>query len=63
VTVGSPVRLGRALLSVYDPSGLVDLARALAPFSVELFATTGYSNVQIDAQPKKGWICCTGTKA
>jgi ubiquinone/menaquinone biosynthesis C-methylase UbiE len=28
----------------------------------ELFATAGYSNVQIDAQPDKGWICCTGTK-
>ena len=28
----------------------------------DLFVTTGYSDVQIDAQPDKGWICCIGKK-
>lgn len=28
----------------------------------ELFADTGYSGTQIDADPSKGWICATGRK-
>ncbi len=35
------VRIGRALLSVSDKTGLVDLARALKPFDVELVSTGG----------------------
>jgi phosphoribosylaminoimidazolecarboxamide formyltransferase / IMP cyclohydrolase len=35
------VRIGRALLSVSDKTGLVDLARALKPFDVELLSTGG----------------------
>jgi phosphoribosylaminoimidazolecarboxamide formyltransferase / IMP cyclohydrolase len=35
------VRIGRALLSVSDKTGLLDLARALGPFGVELFSTGG----------------------
>ena len=35
------VKIGRALLSVSDKTGLVDLARALKPFGVELLSTGG----------------------
>jgi phosphoribosylaminoimidazolecarboxamide formyltransferase/IMP cyclohydrolase len=35
------VRIGRALLSVSDKTGLVDLARALEPFGVDLLSTGG----------------------
>ncbi len=35
------VKIGRALLSVSDKTGLVDLARALKPFGVELASTGG----------------------
>ena len=35
------VRIGRALISVSDKTGLVDLARALEPFGVELLSTGG----------------------
>jgi ubiquinone/menaquinone biosynthesis C-methylase UbiE len=28
----------------------------------QLLADTGYIDVQIDAQPEKGWICCIGRK-
>jgi phosphoribosylaminoimidazolecarboxamide formyltransferase / IMP cyclohydrolase len=35
------VRIGRALLSVSDKTGLADLARALKPFGVELLSTGG----------------------
>lgn len=28
----------------------------------DLLTTTGYSGVEIDAQPAKGWICALGTK-
>jgi phosphoribosylaminoimidazolecarboxamide formyltransferase/IMP cyclohydrolase len=35
------VRIGRALLSVSDKTGLLDLARALKPFGVELISTGG----------------------
>ena len=34
-------RIGRALISVSDKTGLVDLARALAPLGVELLSTGG----------------------
>lgn len=37
----APVRVSRALLSVSDEAGLVDLGAALARFSVELWATSG----------------------
>ena len=35
------VKIGRALLSVSDKTGLVDLARALKPFEIELISTGG----------------------
>jgi phosphoribosylaminoimidazolecarboxamide formyltransferase/IMP cyclohydrolase len=35
------VRIGRALISVSDKTGLVDLARALKPFGVEIVSTGG----------------------
>ncbi len=35
------VRIGRALLSVSDKTGLLDLARALQPFGVDLLSTGG----------------------
>jgi len=35
------VRIGRALLSVSDKTGLLDLARALEPFGVDLLSTGG----------------------
>ena len=35
------VRIGRALISVSDKTGLLDLARALKPFGVELLSTGG----------------------
>jgi phosphoribosylaminoimidazolecarboxamide formyltransferase / IMP cyclohydrolase len=35
------VRIGRALLSVSDKTGLLDLARALKPFGVDLLSTGG----------------------
>ena len=35
------VKVGRALLSVSDKSGLVDLAKALARHGVELLSTGG----------------------
>ncbi len=35
------VKIGRALLSVSDKTGLIDLARALQPFGVELLSTGG----------------------
>ena len=35
------VKIGRALLSVSDKAGLVDLARALKPFEIELVSTGG----------------------
>ena len=35
------VKIGRALLSVSDKTGLTDLARALQPFGVELLSTGG----------------------
>ena len=35
------VKIGRALLSVSDKAGLVDLARALKPFEIELISTGG----------------------
>jgi phosphoribosylaminoimidazolecarboxamide formyltransferase / IMP cyclohydrolase len=35
------VRIGRALLSVSDKTGLADLARALRPFEIELLSTGG----------------------
>ncbi len=38
---GAPVKIGRALLSVSDKTGLLDLARALAARHVELLSTGG----------------------
>jgi phosphoribosylaminoimidazolecarboxamide formyltransferase / IMP cyclohydrolase len=35
------VRIGRALISVSDKTGLADLARALKPFDIELLSTGG----------------------
>ena len=35
------VRIGRALLSVSDKTGLVDLARALEPYGVDFLSTGG----------------------
>ena len=29
----------------------------------QLFTTTGYSAVQLDTLPRKGWICAVGRKA
>ena len=37
----SPRRIARALLSVSDKSGLVDFARALAGYGIELVSTGG----------------------
>ena len=36
------VRIGRALLSVSDKTGLLDLARALKPFGVDFLSTGGH---------------------
>src|SRR5881227_2611204 len=44
-----PVTIRRALLSVSDKAGLVDLARALAGFGVELIATGGTRKALADA--------------
>jgi phosphoribosylaminoimidazolecarboxamide formyltransferase/IMP cyclohydrolase len=41
---GAPVTLRRALLSVSDKTGLIDLARALAARGVELLSTGGTAN-------------------
>ena len=39
------VPIGRALISVYDKSGLLDLARALAAQGVELLSTGGTASM------------------
>ncbi|HEY6732231.1 MAG TPA: bifunctional phosphoribosylaminoimidazolecarboxamide formyltransferase/IMP cyclohydrolase, partial [Roseiarcus sp.] len=39
------VRIGRALLSVSDKTGLLDLARALKPFGVDFLSTGGTAAV------------------
>jgi phosphoribosylaminoimidazolecarboxamide formyltransferase / IMP cyclohydrolase len=44
-----PRRVLRALLSVSDKTGLIDFARALAGFGVELISTGGTKNALIDA--------------
>ncbi len=41
MAVGGAVRVSRALLSVSDEAGLVDLAKGLRALSVELWATSG----------------------
>ncbi len=46
---GAPVTLRRALLSVSDKTGLIDLARALAARSVELLSTGGTAKAIRDA--------------
>lgn len=46
---GAPVTLRRALLSVSDKTGLVDLARALAAHGVELVSTGGTARALRDA--------------
>ena len=46
---GAPVRLRRALLSVSDKTGLVDLATALAARDVELLSTGGTAKALRDA--------------
>lgn len=43
------VKIKRALLSVSDKSGLLDLARALASFNVELLSTGGTAKAMRDA--------------
>ncbi|KGQ18232.1 Bifunctional purine biosynthesis protein PurH [Lysobacter dokdonensis DS-58] len=45
----SPVKIRRALLSVSDKTGLVELARALAALDVELVSTGGTSKALRDA--------------
>ena len=46
---GSPVQIRRALLSVSDKTGLLDLARALAARGVELLSTGGTARAIRDA--------------
>ncbi|HJW47210.1 MAG TPA: bifunctional phosphoribosylaminoimidazolecarboxamide formyltransferase/IMP cyclohydrolase, partial [Lysobacter sp.] len=46
---GAPVRIRRALLSVSDKTGLIDLARALAASGVELLSTGGTATAIRDA--------------
>jgi phosphoribosylaminoimidazolecarboxamide formyltransferase / IMP cyclohydrolase len=46
---GAPVTIRRALLSVSDKTGLIDLARALAARDVELLSTGGTANAIRDA--------------
>ena len=45
----SPRRIARALLSVSDKSGLVDFARALAGYGIELVSTGGTAKALKDA--------------
>src|SRR6186997_3498218 len=45
----SPRRMTRALLSVSDKAGLVDFARALAGFGIELISTGGTAKALKDA--------------
>jgi hypothetical protein len=42
-------KTGMALLSVEEHN--------------ELFTDAGYSDVQVNTEPSKGWICCIGSKA
>src|SRR5258708_14587309 len=49
MTETSPVPVRRALLSVSDKTGLVDLARALAARQVELISTGGTAKALRDA--------------
>ncbi|GAB3380861.1 bifunctional phosphoribosylaminoimidazolecarboxamide formyltransferase/IMP cyclohydrolase [Lysobacter fragariae] len=46
---GTPVKITRALLSVSDKTGLIDLARALAARNVELLSTGGTAKAIRDA--------------
>ncbi len=48
-TSGTPVKISRALLSVSDKTGLIDLARALAARGVELVSTGGTAKAIRDA--------------
>src|SRR5215207_3733763 len=45
----SPRRITRALLSVSDKSGLIDFARALAGYGIELVSTGGTAKALSDA--------------
>ena len=45
----SPRRITRALLSVSDKSGLIDFARALTGYGVELVSTGGTAKAIKDA--------------
>ena len=45
----TPIRISRALLSVSDKTGLVELARALAAHDVELLSTGGTAKALRDA--------------
>ena len=45
----SPVKIRRALLSVSDKTGLIELARALAAHGVELLSTGGTAKALRDA--------------
>lgn len=47
--VGDAVRIRRALLSVWDKSGLVELARALAGHGIELIASGGTARALAEA--------------
>ena len=46
---GTPVKISRALLSVSDKTGLIDLARALIARNVELLSTGGTAKAIRDA--------------
>ncbi len=48
-TPGTPVKIRRALLSVSDKNGLIELARALAARQVELLSTGGTARALRDA--------------
>jgi phosphoribosylaminoimidazolecarboxamide formyltransferase / IMP cyclohydrolase len=49
VAGSNEVRVTRALLSVFDPTGLVELARGLRRHSVELWATSGTRKILTEA--------------
>jgi phosphoribosylaminoimidazolecarboxamide formyltransferase/IMP cyclohydrolase len=49
VTAPGEVRVGRALLSVSDKTGIVDFARGLAELGIELVSTGGTARALEDA--------------
>ena len=52
----SDIKIKRALLSVSDKSGLVDLGKALAGHGVELVSTGGTAKA---LRARRGWRCAT----